>query len=171
MNEINKYRRSRAISKLPQSSCPFWCKRISLIWLPDGAKRRCCTLGLLNTILFKFPNLIMNLESSNYSSSPKEWQGSQEKPSCMENLNLYYWCADIVQNLNEVIKTAKVWKPTNPFLTFFSTLFIFAILGAGWIVEWKEFRWKVPVCAGVALQSGRRNLRSFQENGLDLMGF
>ena len=39
MNEINKYRRSRAISKLPQSSCPFWCKRISLIWLPDGAKQ------------------------------------------------------------------------------------------------------------------------------------
>ena len=39
MNEINKYRRSWAISKLPQSSCPFWCKRISLIWLPDGAKR------------------------------------------------------------------------------------------------------------------------------------
>lgn len=84
----------------------------------------------------------------------------------MGKLNLHCWCADIQQHLNKVEKTEKSKKHTASHI-FFSTLYksdassivqilishaFFLLLkplpylGAEWIVEWKEFLSKVPVC-------------------------
>ena len=88
----------------------------------------------------------------------------------MGKLNLNCWCADIQQYLNKVEKkTAKSAKNyTVSHCSFFSfvqirlnnsassivqaqishpfLLFLKPSLGAEWIVEWKEFSSKVPVC-------------------------